>query len=258
MADRAVRRANLPVIVLGLVLAALGFLGAYLLSGAHPAPSGSGAMVVVTTRDVAARVPLVGADLTLQDYAGGAPPGALTAISAAAGRVPLVDLKSGQPVLSNLIAGSAPAVTSPAAFLPIPAGEIAYSLPSGEQQGVSGYIQAGDFVDVIAVVVPQSGGQANVETIYKDLPVVRVGPASGTSVASQGPAAGVTSSLVVAVTPCQAEFLTWFITNAQVRYALPSHLDYPSSAPAANACSASASGQLVTVAAVRTQWPGLF
>ncbi len=90
---------------------------------------------------------------------------------------------------------------------------------------MAGYIQAGDYVDVIASVVPRGGGSANVRTIYADVRVIRVGPATDSQAGQKG--TGVSTSVRVAVSQCQAEFLDWFVTNRNLRFTLPSHEDYP-------------------------------
>src|SRR5439155_18938690 len=49
---------------------------------------------------------------------------------------------------------------------------------------------------------------------------------SGNTTSSSGPTSGVTSSLTVELTQCDAEFLTWFLANTTVRYTLLSFKDY--------------------------------
>jgi hypothetical protein len=63
-----------------------------------------------------------------------------------------------------------------------------------------------------------------------------VQPASGTAAGGGSSAAstGVTSSLTIELTQCDAEFFTWFLGNTQVRYTLESFNDYlkqPPNAP---------------------------
>ena len=50
----------------------------------------------------------------------------------------------------------------------------------------------------------------------------------GGSTASNG---GLTSSLTIELTQCDAEFFTWFLNNTQLRYTLESVNDYQSSPP---------------------------
>src|SRR2546429_9937585 len=57
---------------------------------------------------------------------------------------------------------------------------------------------------------------------------------SGNTTSSSGPTSGVTSSLTVELTQCDAEFLTWFLSNTTVRYTLESFKDYSPNPPADN------------------------
>src|SRR5216683_1837206 len=86
-------------------------------------------------------------------------------------------------------AGLIPAGSAPA-YLPLASGYVAMTIPTGEQQGVAGHITLGDYITVIAS------------------------------------ASGITSSLTIEVTQCDAEFFTWFLQNMTVRYTLESFNDY--------------------------------
>ena len=82
--------------------------------------------------------------------------------------------------------------------------------------------------------------QQPVSKLLKDrapltLRIIGLGPASagvqpasggGTTTSSSGPQSGITSSLTVEITQCDAEFLTWFLGNTTVRYTLLSYKDY--------------------------------
>jgi len=133
-------------------------------------------------------------------------------------------------------------------------------VPSAEIQGVAGYVQAGDYIDIEAVVTPKGAVTANVRTIYSNVRVIRVGPAApapggGSAVTQTG---GITSSLTLAVTQCQAEYLNWFVVNAQLKYTLLAYQDYqavPSVADGACAKSGAAGG--VVESDIRSRWPGL-
>jgi hypothetical protein len=60
-----------------------------------------------------------------------------------------------------------------------------------------------------------------VRTVFRNLDVIRVGPATGASGGQQ-----VTSSLTLLMTPCDSEFLFWFLNNAILKYTLESFKDY--------------------------------
>ncbi len=56
--------------------------------------------------------------------------------------------------------------------------------------------------------------------------VIRIGPAAATAGPVVAAAQGVTSSLTVLLTPCDAPYMTWLVTNGSVRYTLQSAKDY--------------------------------
>jgi len=128
-------------------------------------------------------------------------------------------------------------------------------------QGVAGYVQAGDFIDIVAVVTPRNAQTANVRTIYSNVRVIRVGPAvptSGGATAASQQTGGLASSLTIAVTQCQAEFINWFVANAQVRYTLLAYQDYQVTPAAADTtCPKAGSAAGVLEADIRKNWPGL-
>jgi len=64
-------------------------------------------------------------------------------------------------------------------------------------------------------------GSPVVRTVFRNLDVIRVGPASTSSGASQ-----ITSSLTVLMTACDSEYMFWFLTNAVLKYTLESFKDY--------------------------------
>ena len=259
------RRPNLPLLILGAALAVFGFVATIVIGGslARPAsgPAAASRTVLVAARDLDPRATLKAEDVTTVGYnPADVPPGALSKPAEAAGLVAQVSIKKGQPVLSNQLgkAGDAPAGAQ-AAYLPLPAGFVALTLPTGEQQGVAGYVQAGDYIDVEAIVAAKSGTGSNVRTIYSNVHVIRIGPAgdqAGVAGAAQKNS-GLSSSITVEVSQCQAEFLNWFVTNATLKYTLLSFKDYqPNAAPEAG-CGAAGSPKGITDADVRARWPGL-
>ena len=252
---------NLPVIVAGAVVAVLGFVAALYFGsqGAVSVGSGPTVQVVVAARDLGARSAIATGDLKLAGFAkSDQPPGSFSKTSDLAGKVALVDIKQGQPVLSNLV-GSASEVagSSQEPFLNLPKGFVAFTVPTGELIGVGGYIKPGDYIDVIAVVPSRTGGFANVRTIYAGVHVIRTGADAAPGEAA---AAGTPTSLTLSVSECQAEFLGWFLANATLKYSLLSQDDYAAAQSAAQtpdaACPANAS-QGATEKDVSTRWPGL-
>lgn len=257
------RRLNVPLLILGALMALLGFVGVMLIGQNAPrvgTPSAAGmATVVVASHDITGRTILGKGDLTTAQLS--SVPGVLSKVDDAVGMELQIGLKQGQPVLSSMLAKGTEVSTSPTAYLPLPKGYVAYTLPTAEQQGVAGYIQAGDYIDILAQVSRPSGGYG-IRTIYSSVHVIRVGPApaeqnnaAGTTPLQRG---GLASSLTVAVSECQAEYLTWFIANASIRYTLLSYQDYQPEATAPDSsCPATGSPKGITDADVRSRWPGL-
>ena len=260
------RRLNVPLLVLGAVLALLGFVGAVLLAqsaargGAATNTGGAAAVtVVVAAHDISGRSILSKSDLTTAQLS--SVPGELTKVDEAVGMEIQIGLKQGQPVLNTMLSKGSDVTSSPTAYLPLPKGLVAYTIPTGEQQGVAGYIQAGDYIDIVAQISRPAGG-VGVRTIYSAVHVIRVGPAPPEQVAATGTTSlqrgGLASSLMLAVSDCQAEYLYWFLANAPLKYTLLSSLDYQPDVTAPDStCAVSGSAKGITDADIRTRWPGL-
>jgi pilus assembly protein CpaB len=254
------RHWNVPILILGARVAIAGFGFSVYLGRSTTTGSTAVTAELVAARDLDQRTTLAAGDVKIvQISADALPPGSLTKPSQAVGLVLQVPIKQGQPLLANLVANTAAAVGTQGGFLPLPSGLVAATLPTAELVGVAGYIRAGDYIDVIAVVPSRSGGTANVRTIYPGLHVIRVGAAAEQSATSAGTSAGATTaSITVGVTECQAEFLSWFLANASLKYTLLSSADYQAAgtAPADTSCPASGS-KGVTESDIRGRWPNL-
>jgi Flp pilus assembly protein CpaB len=261
-------RSGRAYMLLGLVLAVLGFgmviLFTSLSGGKAPATASAvSANVVVASRDISSRTPITASDVSVVHYVlGDVPPGAYKQVSDVKGLVAEVQIMKGQPLTSNLLAKSPDAVSGPQpAYLPIPSGWVGLTIPTGEQQGVGGYISPGDYITITASVAGKNG--TNVRTLYTNVHVLRVGPAQATDAAAQSSSApksgGITSSLTVVVTQCQAEYLNWFVANAQIKYTLESYQDYkPQDTSADATCPNVSSANGVTHDNVAGRWPGIF
>ncbi len=219
------RRGRLYIAV-GAVLAVLAFaLAAGIASLPLIQGTTGGTRVVVASHDIKARTVITASDLTLASF-NPAPPQAFTAVKDVAGRGARVDILSGQPVSANLVAPSGDLLSSSdVAYLPIPKGWVAVTVPTGEQVGVGGYVQVGDRITILGTIntsaFGQSPGRNVVLTLFRDVDVLRVGPANGGSTTGV-----VTSSLTVLMTGCDSEFLFWLLNNASLKYELESYTDY--------------------------------
>jgi Flp pilus assembly protein CpaB len=164
------------------------------------------------------------------------------------GLISEINITKGTVLTSDMLATDFNVIGSGAApaYLPLAKGYVAMTIPTGEQVGVAGHISVGDYITVIAsaqvtifsATTGQQTGPPRVvsKTVFTNLRVIGLGPASasvqpangGSGATTTGAATqtGVTSSLTVELTQCDAEFLTWFLNNTQVRYTLESFRDY--------------------------------
>src|ERR1019366_3857456 len=167
----------------------------------------SGTRVVVARNDIGARTKIQSSDLEL-GVINPAPKEAFTEVSQVTGKGARVDIPAGSPVTANLIAPASDLLSSSdVAFLPIPSGYVAVTVPTGEQVGVAGYPQVGDRITMLATINTSvfSAGSAVpvVLTFFRNLVIIRVGPAT-----AQAPTAPqLTSSLTLLMTGCDAEYL---------------------------------------------------
>ncbi len=221
------RRGGRIYIVGGTILALLAFLAA---AGVASLPlfgqqTVTGVNVVVARNTITARTKIQAGDLMLR-VVNPQPPQSFTDINMVAGKAARVDIPALSPVTQNLIANSPDLLsTSDVAYLPIPQGYVAVTIPTSEEVGVAGYVQVGDRIGILASINTSafgaSPGVVVIRTVFRDLIVIRVGPV-GTQ--SSGPS--VTSSLTVIVSACDSEYLDWLLNNAGLKYELESFRDY--------------------------------
>jgi Flp pilus assembly protein CpaB len=224
-ADVARPRRGRLYIIIGAVLAVLAFAAAAGLASLSLLPGNSaGTRIVVAKNDIAARTKIQASDLQLSAV-NPAPKQAFTSISEVVGKGARVDIPAGDPVSANLIApGGDLLSTSDVAFLPIPSGYVALTVPTGELVGVGGYPQVGDRLTMLATVNTSVFGSGApvpvVRTVFTNVDILRVGP-----VAAQN-STGVSSSLTLLMNGCDAEYLFWLLNNAALKYTLESPKDY--------------------------------
>jgi Flp pilus assembly protein CpaB len=219
-------------IVIGAVLAVLAFVTAAGIASL-PLIQGStgGTRIVVASHDIAARTVITASDLSMANVSS-PPPQPFTRVADVTGKGARVNIPAGMALSANLVAPSGDLVSSSdVAYLPIPKGWVAVTVPTGEQVGVGGYVQNGDRITMLATIntqlLGQSPGRSVVLTVFRDVNVLRVGPATGN--ANGATSTGVvTSSLTVLMTACDSEFLYWLLSNASMKYELESYTDYQS------------------------------
>jgi Flp pilus assembly protein CpaB len=243
-----------PFTLLGIVLALL-VIAAFVLVALNASTASNVRQenVVVATIDIPPRIPIDAGSLTIaQVPIGNLPDLYFTKIDEVKGMIPLVTIPHDQPITSNVIAKPGQGLTSQSAFLPIPSGFVAITIPTSEQQGVAGNIQPDDYIAIIATVT--TGAKVASKTVFVNVHVIRVG--METAGVASTPATA--TSLTVVVTQCQAEFITWFLTYASLKYDLESYQDYGQQPSKDPNCPSVDSAKGVTLQLVQKTYPTLF
>ena len=168
-------------IVIGAILAVLAFATAAGLASLPLLKSNTtGTRVVVAKNNISARTKIQASDLELSAV-NPAPPQAFLELNAVVGKGARVDIPAGSPVTANLITSSGDLLSSSdVAYLPIPSGFVAVTVPTGEQVGVGGYVQVGDRITMLATINTSIFGAVPVSvvrTVFRDVDVIREGPA---------------------------------------------------------------------------------
>jgi Flp pilus assembly protein CpaB len=240
-------------IIVGVLLAVVAFGAVFLLSslgGGGAIGGGPTTSVVIAKQPIPLRHQLTSADVEIAKASvngnaslGNTYPSATDVM----GLVSEVNISKGSIITSDMLARDLSLVPEGAApaYLPLAKGYVAMTIPTGEQQGVAGHISVGDYITIIAsatlTIFSSSTGQQQgparqvSKTVFTQLRIIGLGPASSgvqpatgssTTTSSSAQSSGVTSSLTVELTQCDAEYLVWFLANAQLRYTLESYKDY--------------------------------
>lgn len=240
-------------IIIGVLLAIVAFGAVFFLSsfsGGGAIGGGPQTTVVIAKSAIPLRHQITASDIELAKASvnGDATLGnTYPALTDVVGLVSEINISKGAVVTSDMLArdiGLVPAGAAPA-YLPLAKGYVAMTIPTGEQQGVAGHISLGDYITVIvsaqltafsATTGAQQGPTRYVsKTVFTQVRIIGLGPASNGVQPASGAAtaggttaqsSGITSSLTIEVTQCDAEYLTWFLANTQVRYTLEAYKDY--------------------------------
>ena len=245
-------------IIVGVLLAAAAFGGVFLLGnlgGGGAGLGGPSTVVVIAKQQIPLRHQITAADL---ETAKASVTGDGTLEKAYANTADVVNLvaeipiSKGSIITSDMLARDinlVPTGLTPG-YLPLASGYVAITVPTGEQQGVAGHISVGDYMTVIAsaqVQIFSTGtGQQTLtgsvsKTVFTNVRIIGLGPASsgitsaagsgGTTATQSTQTTGVTSSLTLEMTQCDAEYMAWFLTNMTVKYTLESFHDYLTTPP---------------------------
>ena len=268
-------------IIVGLLLAVLAGAGVFFFSGSIGGGAiggGPSQKVVVAKQAIPSRHAITADDLDIQSVSGQFT-GANNTYANKSDVVNLIaeiQITKGSVVTSDMLAkdvGLVPAGATPA-YLPLATGYVAYTIPTGEMQGVAGNITLGDYITVISsasVTVFATGASTPTgppkivsKTVFTQVRVIGLGPRTvnvqpaggATRAGTGGPVGGVVSSLTIELTQCDAEFFTWFLNNTTLKYTLESFHDYLSQLPSASevGCPAVGSAQGVSQKAVEARY----
>ena len=250
-----------PLLILGVALALVAFLAMFAFGLLFANKTGGGAQikVVIAARDIAAREPITATPdmVTVVNWPqSGAPAQALTSASQVTGTSALVNIPKGQPITANVVASNPDQLTQ-SAYLPIPSGYVAMEIATTEIQGVGGRIAQGDYIDVMASLTTGLFNAAHPvpvnETVFTQVYVLRVGPQSTAS--GQGQTQGVTSSLTILITQCDAQYLVWLLQNGTLIYTLSSYQDYSKLPPQPTTrCDPKVAAGRIGPAEINTRW----
>ena len=186
------------------------------------------------------------------------PPNAFLHVSQLTGYSAIVQIYKGQAISDNLVAANDDLLTAGAsAYLPIPDGYVAATLPTSEQQGVAGFISQGDYINVIAVANTALFSPRNPRsvsrTVFSSIHVIRVGPQS--LVQKQGQVQGLSSSITVVMTQCDWNYMEWLLINATLKYTLLAYHDYNTTPPQPDAsCPSTSASVIVGPGLVDARW----
>jgi pilus assembly protein CpaB len=219
-------KSNRILLIFGVFLAIVAFGGALLVgrtSGGSVSVGGSkNVPAVIAKQDIPASTQITATMVDIQQFsADQAPPYAFRAKDLVVGKFAAIPIHTGSAIIDyDVVADPGSVQPAKQAFLPIPAGQVAVQIPTGELVGVGGYIQPDDRIDIIVTYAPKGAQQPMTKTSFTNLHVIRVGPAGGANTR------GITSTLTVIVPLKQAEDLKWALDNTNYKFVLKSVKDY--------------------------------
>jgi Flp pilus assembly protein CpaB len=242
----------------GLLLAVLAAGGVYLLGslgGGGSIGGGPTQTVVIAKSAIPLRHQITKDDLdTLKNVSTNVTQ-VYTNINDVVGKIAQVQITKGAVVTKDMLAIDIGLVSGIApAYLPLAKGYVAVTIPTSEQVGVAGHITLGDYITVVAsgqtTMFPSTkkasasttpGTTAVSKTVFTNVRIIGLGPATSNVQPASGaatvggaqPVGGVTSSLTIELTQCDAEYFTWFLNTMQVKYTLESFADYLTTPPTA-------------------------
>lgn len=223
-----VRRTTLLIAVL--LAAGTGWLTLNYLSALKTQSQAAGAprQVIVAATEIPARAPITQAMLaTATRPSSAVDPDAIVNPKEIVGSLALITIPAGATLTSSKIGHPANAAL-PVRLQP---GMRAVSIEIDKVKGVSGLLQPGDRVDVIAV--PQKGGNQPqpASSILRGVRVLAIGDTLEYSSATPSPNEANSTTITLEVTPMQADLLAMADINTTLRLALRSPREATTSLP---------------------------
>lgn len=175
--------------------------------------------VVVAAADIPARTTITAAMLrTATLPASAVERDAVTQPSAAAGQLSLITIPGGSQITSSKI-GTPANVGLPVRLAP---GKRAVSIQIDKVKGISGLLQPGDRVDIIAIPPRQGADLPAAAAILRGIRVLAIGDNLETTSATPSPEMQNSTTVTLEVTPHQADLLASADQNTTLRLALRS------------------------------------
>lgn len=181
--------------------------------------SGQPRQVVIATTDIPAREKITQAMVSVETRPESAlQPGAVDDPTKAVGSLALVTIPAGSQVTVSEIATNA-ALALPVRLTP---GMRAVSIAIDQVKGVSGLVQPGDRVDVIAIPPKTGDNPPKAVTILRGIRVLAVGSSLENPSATPSPQEQGANTVTLEVNPKQANLLAWADADSNLRLALRS------------------------------------
>jgi pilus assembly protein CpaB len=185
-------------------------------------------VILVAAQEIPARVPIT-ADMLAKTTrpAAAVEPDALTDPTKVVGALSLITIPAGATITLSKV-GHPSDVGLPVRLKP---GMRAVSISIDKVKGVSGLIEPGDRVDVVAIPPKSTAVPPPASTILRGIRVLAVGPLLENTSATPPPEAQISTTITLEVTPKQVDLLEMADLNTVLRLALRSPREPLNSAP---------------------------
>lgn len=184
--------------------------------------------ILVAAQEIPARIPITAAMIAKTTRpAAAVEPDALTDPAKVIGALSLITIPAGSTITLSKV-GHPSDVGLPVRLKP---GMRAVSISIDKVKGVSGLIEPGDRVDVVAIPPKSTAVPPPAATILRGIRVLAVGPLLENTSATPPPEAQISTTITLEVTPKQVDLLEMADLNTVLRLALRSPREPLNSAP---------------------------